>query len=117
MKKQKPNFANDSSSDQILISPSIVSVMMWASLAFFFSEVNAQENKVQVLPQVEVFDKEIDYKKTPGSAFVIESTVIEESRVFNVNEALRKVPGVHVREEEGVGLRPNIGIRGMNPTR
>lgn len=117
MKKQKPNFANVSSSDQIFISPSIVSVMMWASLAFFFSEVNAQENKVNVLPQVEVFDKEIDYKKTPGSAFVIESTVIEESRVFNVNEALRKVPGVHVREEEGVGLRPNIGIRGMNPTR
>ena len=117
MKKQKPNFANVSSLDQIYISPSIVSVMMSACLAFNFSEINAQENKVNVLPQVEVFDKEIDYKKTPGSAFVIESTVIEESRVFNVNEALRKVPGVHVREEEGVGLRPNIGIRGMNPTR
>ena len=117
MKKQKPNFANVSSLDQIYISPSIVSVMMSACLAFNFSEIKAQENKVNVLPQVEVFDKEIDYKKTPGSAFVIESTVIEESRVFNVNEALRKVPGVHVREEEGVGLRPNIGIRGMNPTR
>jgi Fe(3+) dicitrate transport protein len=117
MKKQKPNFANVSSSDQIFLSPGIVSVMMWASLAFNFSEVNAQENKVNVLPQVEVFDREIDFKKIPGSAFVIESTVIEDSRVFNVNEALRKVPGVHVREEEGVGLRPNIGIRGMNPTR
>ena len=117
MKKQKPNFANVSSSDQIFISPSIVTVMISACLVFNFSEINAQENKVNVLPQVEVFDREIDYKKTPGSAFVIESTVIEDSRVFNVNEALRKVPGVHVREEEGVGLRPNIGIRGMNPTR
>jgi hypothetical protein len=35
--------------------------MMWASLAFNFSEVNAQENKVNVLPQVEVFDREIDF--------------------------------------------------------
>ncbi len=55
--------------------------------------------------------------KSPGSAAVIDSRTLEESRVFNVNEALRKVPGIHVREEEGVGLRPNIGIRGMNPTR
>lgn len=117
MKNQKSNFANAYSSDQIFVSPSSVSVMMWACLALNMSVGNAQESKVQVLPQVEVFAKDIDYKKTPGSAFVIESNVIEESRVFNVNEALRKVPGVHVREEEGVGLRPNIGIRGMNPTR
>jgi Fe(3+) dicitrate transport protein len=117
MKNQKSNFANAYSSDQIFVSTSSVSVMMWACLALIVSVGNAQESKVQVLPQVEVFAKDIDYKKTPGSAFVIESNVIEESRVFNVNEALRKVPGVHVREEEGVGLRPNIGIRGMNPTR
>ncbi len=117
MKNQKSNFANVCSSDQIFVSPSIVSVLTWACLALNLSVGNAQESKVQVLPQVEVFAKDIDYKKTPGSAFVIESNVIEESRVFNVNEALRKVPGVHVREEEGVGLRPNIGIRGMNPTR
>ena len=117
MKNQKSNFANVGSSEQIFVSSSIVSVMMWACLALNLSEGNAQESKVQVLPQVEVFAKDIDYTKTPGSAFVIESNVIEESRVFNVNEALRKVPGVHVREEEGVGLRPNIGIRGMNPTR
>ncbi len=42
---------------------------------------------------------------------------LEESRVLTVNEALRKVPGVLAREEEGLGLRPNIGIRGLNPTR
>jgi Fe(3+) dicitrate transport protein len=38
-------------------------------------------------------------------------------RALTVNEALRKVPGVTVRDEEGFGLRPNIGIRGSNPTR
>ncbi|MCK7508582.1 MAG: hypothetical protein MZV70_34000 [Desulfobacterales bacterium] len=39
------------------------------------------------------------------------------AHVFTVNEALRKVPGVFARDEEGFGLRPNIGIRGLNPTR
>jgi Fe(3+) dicitrate transport protein len=42
---------------------------------------------------------------------------IFESHVFNVNEALRKIPGVNARDEEGFGMRPNIGIRGMNPSR
>ena len=70
------------------------------------------------LPRVDVVgNADAQSGKSPGSAAVIDSQTLEESRVFNVNEALRKVPGVHVREEEGVGLRPNIGIRGMNPTR
>ncbi len=43
--------------------------------------------------------------------------VLTESRLFNFSEALRKVSGVNVRDEEGFGLRPNIGIRGTNPTR
>jgi outer membrane receptor for Fe3+-dicitrate len=43
--------------------------------------------------------------------------MLEGARVFNVSEALRKASGVHVRDEEGFGLRPNIGIRGLNPTR
>ncbi len=42
---------------------------------------------------------------------------LERSRVLTANESLRKVPGVNAREEEGFGLRPNIGIRGLNPTR
>lgn len=54
---------------------------------------------------------------TPGSAAVIDSRTLEESRVTNANEALRKIPGVHMRDEEGMGLRPNIGMRGLNPTR
>jgi Fe(3+) dicitrate transport protein len=36
---------------------------------------------------------------------------------MTVNEALHKATGVNVRDEEGLALRPNIGIRGLNPTR
>lgn len=55
--------------------------------------------------------------EVPGSIDRIDQHTLNASRVFNFSEALRKIPGVNVREEEGFGLRPNIGIRGTNPTR
>ncbi|HEX8635276.1 MAG TPA: TonB-dependent receptor [Pyrinomonadaceae bacterium] len=56
-------------------------------------------------------------ERIPGSVEVVEREMLELSRVFTSSEALRKVSGVNVRDEEGFGLRPNIGIRGLNPTR
>ena len=56
-------------------------------------------------------------ERTPGSLETVDKVTLENSRVFNFSEALRKVSGVNVRDEEGFGLRPNIGIRGTNPTR
>jgi Fe(3+) dicitrate transport protein len=56
-------------------------------------------------------------ERTPGSVDLLDSRDLETSRVADVNEALRKATGVNVRDEEGFALRPNIGIRGLNPTR
>lgn len=56
-------------------------------------------------------------EQTAGSLQIVDKLELEKSRVFNFSEALRKVTGVNVRDEEGFGLRPNIGIRGTNPTR
>lgn len=54
----------------------------------------------------------------PGSLEILDAAALTQSRPFNVDEALRRVPGVFVRpNEEGFGLRPHIGIRGVNPTR
>ncbi len=82
------------------------------------NDVKANTSEVSILPRVDVIGSGTrSGTESSGSAAVIDGRTLEESRVFNVNEALRKVPGVHVRDEEGVGLRPNIGIRGLNPTR
>lgn len=53
----------------------------------------------------------------PGSGKVVTSESIQNNHRFTINEALREVPGVHIRDEEGSGIRPNIGIRGLDPTR
>jgi len=56
-------------------------------------------------------------ERLPGSADLLDRRQLETSRVMTVNEALHKATGVNVRDEEGFALRPNIGIRGQNPTR
>ncbi len=56
-------------------------------------------------------------ERTPGSIQTIDKRELERSRVFDFSEALRKIPGIYARDEEGFGLRPNIAIRGTNPTR
>ncbi len=53
----------------------------------------------------------------PGSVEVMDARTLENSRPLTSTEALRKIAGVNTRDEEGFGLRPNIGIRGLNPTR
>lgn len=94
-----------------------------AICALIASPLAAQETATppapqeKMLPRVDVLGQGTSLTTSPGSAQVIDARTLEESRVFSVNEALRKVPGLHVREEEGLGLRPNIGMRGMNPTR
>jgi Fe(3+) dicitrate transport protein len=53
----------------------------------------------------------------PGSVTVLDTATLQQARLFTAEEALRKAPGVYARPEEGFGLRPNISIRGLNPTR
>jgi len=55
--------------------------------------------------------------KLPGSFHFLGEAELRLSHPLTVNDALRKVPGITARDEEGLGLRPNIGIRGLNPTR
>jgi Fe(3+) dicitrate transport protein len=69
------------------------------------------------MPVIEVIGTDERKKALPGSAQVIDRETLDLSHVMTTNEALRKAAGVNVRDEEGFGLRPNIGIRGLNPTR
>jgi len=73
--------------------------------------------KERTLPAVRVIGEEENLEGIPGSGQVIGKKDLESARVFTTSEALRKVSGLNVRDEEGFSLRPNIGIRGLNPTR
>ncbi len=50
--------------------------------------------------------------RTAGSAHVIKRKQLERFEYDDAHQILLAVPGVYVRGEDGLGLRPNIGIRG-----
>lgn len=54
---------------------------------------------------------------TAGSAQVIKKDQLDRFEYDDPTATLMQVPGVYIRGEDGVGLRPNIGIRGANPDR
>lgn len=72
-------------------------------------EIIVNANRIAAAPEA--------VERIPGAVDVLDEETLQTSRVFTATEALRKVTGINARDEEGFGLRPNIGIRGLNPTR
>lgn len=64
-----------------------------------------------------VFGSKDEAFATPGSAHFISNEDIESFSHSDVTRILDKVPGVYIQEEDGLGLRPNIGLRGAHPHR
>jgi Fe(3+) dicitrate transport protein len=51
-------------------------------------------------------------RRSTGSVHVIGKEALERYKYDDPHATLQLVPGVYVRQEDGFGLRPNIGIRG-----
>jgi Fe(3+) dicitrate transport protein len=54
---------------------------------------------------------------TGGSASYLTTEELERFHYTDVHRALKQVPGLYVVEEDGYGLRPNIGLRGSGTDR
>lgn len=55
--------------------------------------------------------------EVPGSATYLSQEILEEQSYGDIHRLLRQVPGLNIQEEEGYGLRPNIGMRGTGVER
>ncbi len=70
------------------------------------------------LPRINVVgNDEQAISKLPGSVAVIEKEDLALKQPLSTQDALKAVPGIAIREEEGYGFIPNIGMRGLNPNR
>lgn len=52
-----------------------------------------------------------------GSAYLLDELVLEQFDFSDINQVLSSLPGVYIRQEDGFGLRPNIGLRGVTSER
>ncbi len=84
------------------------------------------DNAITVLETTKVITKKaitlsgvrnIALEDSPGSASVISEEKIAVGHFMSSADALSALPGVRAMAEFGRGLRPNIGIRGVNPNR
>jgi len=58
-----------------------------------------------------------EVKTYPGSRNVVTNEQLHNRGALNLEDALRSTPGVHILDETGTGILPNIGVRGLNPHR
>jgi Fe(3+) dicitrate transport protein len=70
------------------------------------------------MPQVLVVgQKDKLFTRVPGSISIINTKDLLQFNPLTGNEVFRKITGINVVDEEGAGLRINIGIRGLDPDR
>ena len=77
-----------------------------------------RKKKVFWVPRVDVIgERPVELDSVPGSADIVSKKELKARAPLNAGEVLRTMPGVNVYGEDGMGLRLNIGIRGLDPVR
>ena len=80
--------------------------------------VNDKPNTVNKQVEViSIFGGHNSLETATGSAIVIGEASLDLYEFDDIHRVLQSVPGVYIREEDGYGLRPNIGLRGATSER
>ncbi len=75
-------------------------------------------NDGPVVTEVKVRQKAVEALiASSGSSTKIGEAEIKRAAPTSTSEVLRRAPGMTVRSEDGMGLRLNLGVRGLSPTR
>ena len=93
-----------------------ISILASALLASFAATADENESNA-TMEQISIFGSSNPVNNVPGSAHVINDVEIENFKYTDIMRTLASVPGVYIQEEDGYGLRPNIGMRGTGQNR
>ena len=77
------------------------------------------DSQALIRERVMVIGEASEVGEIPGSAHYINQDKLESQQLAydDIHQILRQIPGVNVQDEEGYGLRPNIGMRGTGAER
>ena len=87
-------------------------VVFSASALSADAQQEGQLLEIKPLETMTIIGSRDDARELAGSSAVITADDIARFHDTDINRILSQVPGVYLREEEGLGLRPNISIRG-----
>lgn len=78
-----------------------------------------EDTSYRTMTQIEVIGQKSNriFRNIPGSVDIISGKALQTIAPVNSSDALRKLPGLNIVDEDGASLRLNIGIRGLNPIR
>ncbi len=94
----------------------LLAVMTATALGSFAMQVTAEDD-VQALDAFTVIGSSEAARDLPGSAYYVDNEQLKTEATTDIHQVLKTVPGIYVLEEDGMGLRPNIGIRAAAPER
>ena len=87
------------------------------ALLFACATAIANDDQANLIEEVVVIGSKEDIRKIAGSGGIIEEDQLDRMDYTDLNQILSSIPGLYFREEDGFGLRPNIGIRGATTDR
>ncbi len=95
------------------------SVSTAALIAISVNAYGVDEPTIEFLDveRIQVIGERTDRSKVPGSATRLSQEDLDTFKYQDILRTLRMVPGVNIQEEDGYGLRPNIGLRGSGVER
>ena len=76
----------------------------------------ADDNK-ELIEQMTIFSSNNPLDKAAGSAYQITQKELDNFKYTDIMRTLAVIPGIYIQEEDGYGLRPNIGMRGTGQNR
>lgn len=82
-----------------------------------FAQDNAPSAPLDAVDELLVVSSKSDIFKVPGSASFLDKEDLAAHNYMDIQRMLQQVPGINFQEEDGLGLRPNIGLRGAQTER
>jgi Fe(3+) dicitrate transport protein len=80
--------------------------------AMLVSAQVSSDDERYLLEEITIIGSKADVNAMSGTADFVSQEDLDRFDQIDLRKVLNQVPGVYIREEDGYGLRPNIGIRG-----